>query len=207
MDTLGLARDLVGRGYNVLLFDLRGRGESEGKGISMQNIDSDIGGAIDYLKSRGFAAEKIGIIGFCSGAASAAIFASGEEIGALVLDGCFASVRGMVTRQAATKYIPKFLVDVFYSSVSFTVKTFYNYESLDPVVAVSNVTCPVLFIHEEYDNLTTQEETDQLLKVSNNPASEMWEVSGVEHNQAYKTYPAQYVDRLDNFLAEQFETP
>ena len=30
--TLGLARDLVERGYALLLFDLRGRGESEGKG-------------------------------------------------------------------------------------------------------------------------------------------------------------------------------
>jgi pimeloyl-ACP methyl ester carboxylesterase len=207
VDTLGLARDLVGRGYNVLLFDLRGRGESEGKGISMQNINSDIGGAIDYLKSRGFATEKIGIIGFCSGAASAAIFANGEEIGALVLDGCFTTVRGMVTRQAATKNIPEFLVDVFVPSLSFTVKIFYGYEPFDPVVAVSNTTCPVLFIHEEYDNLTTLEETDQLLKASNSPASEMWEVSGVEHTQAYKTYPAEYVDRLDNFLAKQFETP
>jgi len=207
VDTLGLARDLVGRGYNILLFDLRGRGESEGKGISMQNIESDIGGAIDYLESRGFVTEKIGIIGFCSGAASAAIFASGEEVGALVLDGCFATVRGMVTKQAAKYHIPKFLLDFFYPSLSFTVKIFYGYEPFDPVIAVSSVTCPVLFIHEEYDNLTTQEETHQLLEASDNPSSEMWEVGGVEHTQAYKTYPTQYVDRLDNFLAKQFEMP
>lgn len=109
VNTLNLARDMAGAGYNLLLFDLRGRGESSGRGLSLMNIDSDIGGAVEYLKSRGCAASEIAILGFCSGAASACIFASQEHIGALVLDGCFADVRGMVTRQAAQRKIPRFL--------------------------------------------------------------------------------------------------
>ncbi|GAJ17132.1 unnamed protein product, partial [marine sediment metagenome] len=49
MGTLELTRDLVGRGYSVLLFDLRGRGESEGKGLRLTHTDRDIGGAVDYI--------------------------------------------------------------------------------------------------------------------------------------------------------------
>jgi pimeloyl-ACP methyl ester carboxylesterase len=207
VDTLGLARELVKKGYNVLLFDLRGRGESEGKGLSLLNIERDIGGAVDYLNSRGYPTESIGIIGFCSGAASSVIFASEETIGALVVDGCFASVRGMVTGQATSKRIPKFLLDLFIPGLSFTVKTFYGYEPIDPVNVLPNVTCPVLFIHEERDNLTSLEETYQLFKASKNPASEMWEVSATEHSQAYKMYPAQYVDKVDHFFATRLKTP
>ena len=39
--TLGLTHDLVRRGYDLFLFDLRGRGESEGKGIALTDIESD----------------------------------------------------------------------------------------------------------------------------------------------------------------------
>lgn len=203
--TLELTRDLVGRGYNVLLFDLRGRGESEGKGLSLLNIESDIGGAVDYLHSIGFPTEKIGIIGFCSGAGSAAIFAGKENVGALALDGCFAFVRVMVTRQAAKYNIHKFLLDFFYPGLSITVRLFYGYETFDPITAISDVTCPVFFIHEEYDNLTTLQETYELLEMSNNTESQMWEVSGVEHTQAYKTYPKQYIDKLDDFFTTRLK--
>ena len=72
VDTLQLADDLVKKGYNLLLFDLRGRGESEGKGLALSNIERDIGGAVDYLKARGYPIRRINIIGFCSGAASLA---------------------------------------------------------------------------------------------------------------------------------------
>ena len=47
VDTINLAKDLVQKGYNILLFDLRGRGESGGKGLSLSNENRDIGGAVD----------------------------------------------------------------------------------------------------------------------------------------------------------------
>ena len=54
VDTGHLAPALVARGYNVLLFDFRGRGESEGVGRSLSDIDQDIGGVVDYVKSPRF---------------------------------------------------------------------------------------------------------------------------------------------------------
>lgn len=56
--TLALARDLAQEGYNLLLFDLRGRGESEGRGHSLSHTEPDIGGALDYLKGRGYPAGR-----------------------------------------------------------------------------------------------------------------------------------------------------
>jgi len=52
VDTLALAHDLAQKGYNILLFDLRGRGDSGGKAYSLSNENKDIGGAIDYLEGR-----------------------------------------------------------------------------------------------------------------------------------------------------------
>lgn len=67
VDTGGLAHALALKGHNVLLFDMRGRGESEGRGRTLSNIVPDIGGAVDYLESRGFSTGDICLLGFSTG--------------------------------------------------------------------------------------------------------------------------------------------
>jgi pimeloyl-ACP methyl ester carboxylesterase len=206
VDTLDLTKSLVADGYNVLLFDLRGRGESQGKGLNILTNENDIGGAIDFLKTRGGVAH-IGIIGFCSGAATTAIFASQENIGAIVLDGCFATADSMVTRQATIRGIPAFLVDSFIPGLRLTVKLFYGAVPVDPIKAVPNITCPVLFIHEQNDDLTTTQETNRLFQTAKNPADEIWEVPGALHSEGYKTDPAQYVQKVNAFFSNAFANP
>jgi pimeloyl-ACP methyl ester carboxylesterase len=205
VDTLDLTRDLVGKGYNVLLFDLRGRGESEGKGRSLSNIDRDIGGAINYVKSLGYPTSKIGIIGFCSGAASAVIFASQEKVGALVLDGCFTSVQIMVDRQATQRKIPLFLLDFFWPGVLQAGKTLYDFKLVNPIDVVAKVKCPIIFIHEEYDDLVSLEDDYQLLQASVNPANELWQITGAKHSEGYTTNPTEYVDKINTFLNTRME--
>ena len=205
VDTLGLAHDLVKKGYNLLLFDLRGRGESEGKGLALSNIERDIGGAVDYLKAEGYPLKRIYIIGFCSGAASACIFASKNSIGALVLDGCFANVHNMVVRQAVLMGIPEFLVNFFVPGVLLMTKIFYGYDLVNPVDVVADVACPILFIHEEHDELISWEEMHQLFRASGNPANEFWEVSDADHSQSYKRHPVEYIEKVDKFLFNKVE--
>ncbi|MDD5189990.1 MAG: alpha/beta fold hydrolase [Dehalococcoidales bacterium] len=200
VDTLDLTRDLVNRGYNVLLFDLRGRGESGGKAHSLMYEDRDIGGAVDYLKTLGYAPLKIGIIGYCSGAASTSLYASREEVGGIVLDGCFATLHNMVTHQAARYGIPQWILDIFYNGLIITAKTIYRFQPLNPIEMVPEISSPILFIHEGNDVLVTEADDRKLLSVAHNPASNMWEVRGVKHSEAYHTYPLQYVDKLDAFF-------
>ena len=201
VNTLELARDLVAEDYNVLLFDLRGRGQSEGRGLSLSNIERDIGGAVDYLQGEGYPPERIYIIGFCSGAASACIFASQNDIGALVLDGCFADVHDMVVGQAELQGIPGLLVDCFAPGLLFMAGIIYDYQLVNALDVVARVSCPVFFIHEEHDELVTREEMQRLYRLSVNPANDFWEVAGAKHSQSYKTYPAEFIEKVHRFLS------
>jgi len=201
VDTLNLAHDLVARDYNVLLFDLRGRGESEGTGQALSNIERDIGGAFDYIMNRGYASEDIYIIGFCSGAASACIFASQNEVGALVLDGCFADVRDMVKNQAGLMGIPRFLVDFFIPGVFVVSHIFYDFEMVNAEDVVADVSCTIFFIHEENDELISLEEMELLFELSTNPANQFWEAPDAEHSQSYKTHPDEFMERVDGFFS------
>ena len=200
VDTLALTKDLVKNGYNVLLFDLRGRGESEGKGLALSNIELDIGGAVDYLRGRGVPSNCIFLMGFCSGATSSCIFASQNKIGALVLDGCFIDVPTMVTRQAASFGIPKFLVKFFVPGLLFMTRIIYDYDMVNPIDVVDKVACPIFFIHEELDESIKWEEANKLFRASGNPANEIWQISNTEHSQGYRTHPLEYIEKVDIFL-------
>jgi len=200
VDTLSLAHDLQHQGYNILLFDLRGRGDSGGTAHSLSNENKDIGGAIDYLENMGYPANKIGLIGFCSGAANACIFASQNKIGALVLDACFPSVESMVYNQAANHGIPRPLVDVFLPAVRIAAEVFYGYKEINPIDVVGKIQCPIFFIHEQDDDLVSTADDVALDKASGNSADVLWEVDATPHVQTYRNYPVEYVTKVNEFL-------
>ncbi|MCX7912592.1 MAG: alpha/beta hydrolase [Dehalococcoidales bacterium] len=205
VDTLNLAHDLVSTGYDVLLFDLRGRGESQGKGQVLRNIEADIGGAVDYLRTRGFSDDQICLLGFCAGAAASAVFASRENIGAVVLVGCFATVKNMVVRQAVKYGIPGFIVHIFAPGVMLACRTIYRFTPVDPQDVIGGIDCPVFFIHEEKDEYITQEEMRHLYRLARNPQCAFWEVEGSLHSQSYRTQPQEFIRRIDGFLRKARE--
>ena len=202
-DTLGLTTAMVSKGYNVLLFDMRGRGESEGKGLELSNIDKDIGGAVDYLRVRGYGIEKICLLGFCSGATQVCLYASRNDIGTAILDGCFLSVPTMAVREVATTGAPEFAARIFIPGLIVMAKLMYGYDLINPIDAIGNIKCPVLLIHEENDRFTSLEETERLYNAVTSPVKEMWEVKESLHSQAFRNFPEGYLEKVDGFLKKQ----
>jgi hypothetical protein len=85
------AEMLARHGYGVLLYDARGRGESEGSENNYGwDWHKDISGALGYLKARDDVdPDRIGAIGLSTGAD--ALIDMAPEVGALVTDGAAAS--------------------------------------------------------------------------------------------------------------------
>jgi uncharacterized protein len=206
VDTIALSQDLVARGYNMLLFDQRGRGNSEGRGRALSYFENDIGGALDYLSNIGYTAHHIAILGFCSGAFSTLLFAARNDAGAIIVDGCFAAVEGMIVRQAAGRHIPGFLVECFFPGMKVAARVMYGFRIVEPIHEVSRVQNPVLFIHEEKDDLVTWQETRQLYTASKNSMNEIWQVPGSLHSQAYRHSPDVFIDKIDDFLTKSLGT-
>ncbi|HEY97728.1 MAG TPA: alpha/beta hydrolase [Dehalococcoidia bacterium] len=198
--TLGMTADLVAEGYNVLLFDLRGRGESEGTGYTLSNAEEDIGGAVDYLTSLGYGLEDICIMGLCSGAALSTFYVSANDVGALILDGCFDRVYNMVLREAEGVGVPSYFTAVFLPGLYVMSNVIYGYELINPIDVVDDIKCPILFIHEEFDAFVTMEETYELYQASGNPRDEIWQVMGAEHSHGYIVGQEEYIEKITEFL-------
>ena len=88
---LNLGNDLVNRGFSVLFFEFRARGESGGVRSSKGNREQwDVFGAIEYVESRCIPVERIGLLRFSLGAGVAILVAAQEpRIPAVVSDSGF----------------------------------------------------------------------------------------------------------------------
>jgi pimeloyl-ACP methyl ester carboxylesterase len=201
VDTLGLVRALREKGYSVLTYDLRGRGGSEGESRVLMNIDADVGGAVDFVISRGYLLDNICILGFCSGAASACIYASQHDIGDIILDGCFIDVPTMLVRQASSVNVPAFLSTAFVPGTYLFTRWMYGYDMVNCIDVIGDIKCPIFFIHEENDEFITSEDVQKLFRASTNPANQLWEAASANHSQAFKVHPLEYIAAVDSFLS------
>jgi fermentation-respiration switch protein FrsA (DUF1100 family) len=200
---LEITRDLAAKGYSVLLLDQRGRGESEGKGVLLTNFERDIGGAVDYIKGRGCPAQKIGFIGFSAGAASAIVFASQDNVAALVSDSCFANVADtFIGKGASESGLPRPIIKIFGLGTLFMSRIMYGYRKVNPIDRIADVACPILFIQGEKDDLVPVEDAYKLFAASGKPSDEIWIVPDAEHTETYCIDPIGYIERVASFLAK-----
>ena len=197
---LGIAKELVGHDYNVLMFDLRAHGESEGKQISAGYYErNDLLGAIDYIRQRGIKG-KIGVIGFSMGAATSLLAAAeSEEISVVVADSCYADVMDIMKSEFAKRSnLPKFFIPI----ILFMTKNMYgvDFTAIKPVEAVKEITVPVFIIHGGQDDMVPVEHALRLIEASRNPDSKLWIVPEAPHSSPYLARPAEYIDKVLSFF-------
>ncbi len=81
-------------GINVLMYDYRGYGRSEGSPTE-EGTYSDIRGAFAYVQSRGFQPESVVLMGQSLGTAVTIDLAADQKTGAVILEAGFTSIGAM----------------------------------------------------------------------------------------------------------------
>ena len=198
---LRLGRDLVDRGFSVLLFDFRARGKSRGHRSSEGDREQwDVLGAIDYVTERGIPVERIGLLGFSLGAGVALLVAAQEpRIPAVVSDSGFLDYMMVLQNLCAGSFrLPSWFATV----VAFAGRFFFkaDFSKVRPAEVVEQVDQPVFFIHGEDDVVVSAEETKELHDISGNPRDRIWIVPSAEHVNVYRKMPGVYVDRVSQFF-------
>lgn len=197
---VGLAARLVEGSYDVLLFDLRAHGESEGDRVSGGYFErSDVLGAYDFMVGRGTAPAEVGLLGHSMGAGIAIMAAAQEPgIAAVVADSPFADVDDLIAQETARKTpIPRDVVPVFLPAAKLFASTLYDIDlgELVPEQDVAQLAYPVLVIHGEADSRIPASHGRRVHERAP-PGSELWMLPGVEHADAFLEQPEEYVQRV-----------
>lgn len=198
---LQLGRDLVERGFSVLLFDFRARGQSGGIRSSEGDREQwDLLGAIDYVKSRGIPTERIGLLGFSLGAGVAILVAAQEpDIPAVVSDSGFLDYMMDLRRL----YIGSFRLPGWFANfVALAGRIFFkaDFGKVRPAQVVGDLSQPIFFIHGQNDSVVPVKESLELHSISDNKEDRIWIVPEAEHVNIYRKMPEEYVERVSAFF-------
>jgi pimeloyl-ACP methyl ester carboxylesterase len=203
-----LAARLVGQGYNVLLFDLRGHGSSGGERISGGYFErEDVLGAYDFLLSRGAAAGRVGLIGFSLGG-GVAIMAAADERGivGVVADSAFADIDDLIAQETARKtFLSEDFVPVFLPAARLFADRLYGIDpgDISPERDAGLLTFPILLIHGDADSRIPPSHSGRIQQRSHF-GTELWSPEGVDHVDAFLSHPDEYAERILRYLAARF---
>lgn len=189
------------RGFAVLAFDLRGHGQSGTSPIGFGSMEhDDVAGAIDWLRTQGFADGHIGVYGISMGGA-AAIRAVADDPGvaAIVTDGAPAAVIEEVRREWAEA---SGLPDFFLPGTLLIGKLRYglDMEASPALAAIPRIAPrPALLIHGLADTRIPSSNAERLAAAL--PSAELWLIPGADHSQCYQADPTAYSARIGDFFA------
>ena len=199
-DLLGIGSGLWRAGYNVLIFDFRGRGSSGDSVCSLAFHEvSDLRGAVEYAHQR-VPEAQIGVVGYSMGAAVSLLAAAEEpRIQAIVADSSFSVMRDVVHHRVAAHRLPARMVVEL--ADHWTGRLYgYRFHSVRPVEAIQRLAPrPVLLIHGTADAIIPVEHGYQLHEAASD-SCELWIAEGAAHCGAYFLDRPAYVQRVHTFF-------
>ncbi len=189
-------------GFNVLLFDFRAHGRSEGKCTTFGYLErQDVLGAVAFLKQRKM--RRVGLLGFSFGGMASMLAAPiCPDIDAVISDGGPARLHSAFAGRARELHLPVWLsyflarLTVIVTSLRFG-ENLFRYE---PVRWVGKIAPrPILFIHGEQDQYLP--DFDDLYNAAGEPR-EAWRVSDVGHCKVSETFPEEFYPRVVAFFSQ-----
>jgi len=196
-------------GFNVLVYDGRGHGNSEGRYITYGFHERrDVESVLEWLVAeKKIDRNRIGLAGESMGAAiTLQVAAHNPWIGAVWADSPFASLR-RVTEEYVSRYtkLPGSVLTPVLGP-AFQVANYrgkFNIDDADPLRLAAQIKCPVYLVHGTADQLIPVEHS-QIIHGALGCKKEIWIVEGARHAKSVKHKPSkqEYAGRLINFFNE-----
>ncbi|KRO04007.1 alpha beta hydrolase [Levilactobacillus paucivorans] len=197
-------------GFNVLLPDDRGHGESAGKYISFGWLDR-----LDYLQwiqqviDRADANVKILLFGVSMGGATMEML-SGEtlpaQVKAIIADCGYSSIEAELTYLLKRQFhLPKYPIEPLVSTISKRRLGYY----LGDVTATDQLKKnkrPILFIHGEQDVYVPVGMAYENYAATHAP-KQLWIVRNASHAESFWINPDRYRTHVTEFLKTYFDNP
>jgi uncharacterized protein len=192
-------------GFNVLLFDFRAHGRSDGNLATFGYLERrDVLGAVAFLKQRNM--RRVGLLGFSYGGMASMLSAPlSPDIDAVVSDGGPARMRSAIAGRAQELHLPaglgRFLgwLIVVVTSLRLGVNLFHY----EPVRWVGKIAPrPILFVHGELDLYLP--DFDDLYNATGEPR-EAWRVPSVGHCKVSEVLPEDFYRRVIDFFTQHLQ--
>ena len=195
-------------GYNILLIDLRGHGESKGNPTDwgIHNTE-DLDAWIDFLHSKNQNME-IGLHGISLGAAMSLLYSSSEEghkMKFYIADSSYGNLLELGRDKIITYTGDNRLVlgmDILnpFLQAAMFLHTGKMLSHIDPAEQVTKMTSPVLFLHGGSDTLVPSSVSESLLYASASQYKQLYIFQGAAHTMEMSTNNTAYRNKIQEFI-------
>jgi dipeptidyl aminopeptidase/acylaminoacyl peptidase len=191
--------------YNLLFFDFRYFGASEGSFTSLGHHErKDILAAIEYLKKKGI--NKIGLMGFSFGASTALLtLPQTSDVDTVVADSAWANLNLM--GEGYYGNIP-FLQKPLIAVTKLWGRFIYGIDAAEiaPEAAARKVQTPILLIASRQDETVPIENAERLKKtLKGNPNAQFWFIDKGIHGGRSAEIQNQYETKVLKFFNESLK--
>lgn len=200
---------LVIAGYNVLAYDQRGCGQSDGERLTLGYQEAhDVGAAVEWLLGRG--ERNIALMGFSMGG-TIAILAAAEysDIKAVIADCAFSNLSEAIKSRLVEMRYPDFLTTTLSRLAANALDRYLQAEpgEFDAVSAVNWIAPrPILIIHAGNDLAVDPSDAYALYDAAGEPR-ELWVTPRSAHTASYNDYPDEYKQKVISTLENAFSRP
>lgn len=206
------ARYLYAAGYNVLLYDSRGCGESDGWGIGLGATEpNDLIGAVRYLKGLSVLTNKrFGALGVSLGAGDVILAAAREPaLLAVIADSPWADERPQLDRMASLPFGPLAIPALPYEPALVDTLIGARLEDASPARAAAQIAPRALLIITSADdaNSTTAPADQARIFAAAAQPKLRWIAPSGGHAGAYFAHTLEYQARTISFLAQYAGLP
>lgn len=200
LPALVLAKSLIEADFQVVMFDFRNSGESDGTLTSVGEFEKqDLMAAIDWVKTNH--PSKIGLIGFSMGGTTSLLAAADDvSIVGVVADSPFAQLLPYLQDNLSVwSDLPRFPFTPLIINLLPPI-TGLHPERVDALAAVDLIyPRPILFIHS-VDDLSIPYQNSEKMWEKHKDAFEFWKTNKADHMESYKMEAVEYTARILAFV-------
>jgi len=180
---LAIGDTLKRRGHNVLLFDLRGHGASEGRYTTLGGLErEDVRAAMEQARQRDLADNGIVLFGFSMGAVAALRAAADrDDVRAVVVETPFDTYRDSVAHHAWLLYkLPAWFPVIPLAIAAAEWRAGFDADDVDAVDAARRIRAPLLAIADGGDPRMPESVVRRVFDAHPGPKS-FWVAPGAQH--------------------------
>jgi len=192
------------RGFNVLLYDQRGHGFSDGKTCTYGFYESrDLKTLTSWALQRLGPNGQVATMGESLGAATCLLHAAQDpRVAFVIADSPYARLTDIFIERLERDYhLPRFPF-IYTTDWFFRLLAGFSPRQVSPVEAMPGIQVPVLIIHGSEDSLVPFEHAQQLYQAKTQGICRLFCAEGAGHVEAYDANPKAYQAAIDAFLTE-----
>lgn len=196
------------RGWNILLYDHRRHGQSEGKYSTYGYLEKeDLGLWVNWIIDRKGKNAVIGLHGESMGAATVLQYSDiNKHVKFIISDCAFSDLKELLLIRIKEDYsiilYPILYLVLHLSNILARIKAKFNYNWIKPIEAVKRSTIPIMFIHGNKDYFVPWHMSISMYNAKTSGIKRLYIAEGAAHARAIEVDKERYEKETMSFVEE-----